>query len=175
MTKICESVHFYEFGGLCRLTKCQLFFMCFWLQHFHFALLLRFLLVREFVSTKSGASLMQYILARYQAFCSLLTGRSYSESSSFSEHKQAAVVACGYAEVDLYPDINSLRPWKYHGSFRIYMVSRNNFQKQSTVFLVKGVLKISSKVTGEHPCRSLISIKLLCNFIEITLRRGVLL
>ena len=31
-------------------------------------------------------------------------------------------------------------------------------------FLVKGVLKICSKLTGEHPCRSVISIKLLCNF-----------
>ena len=31
------------------------------------------------------------------------------------------------------------------------------------VFLVKGVLKICSKFTGEHPCRSAISIKLLCN------------
>ena len=40
------------------------------------------------------------------------------------------------------------------------------------VFLVKGVLKICSKFTGEHPCRSVISIKLLCNFIEITLRHG---
>ena len=40
------------------------------------------------------------------------------------------------------------------------------------VFLGKGVLKIYSKFTGEHPCRSAISIKLLCNFIEITLWRG---
>ena len=39
----------------------------------------------------------------------------------------------------------------------------------SEVFLGKGVLKICSKFTGEHPCRSMISIKLLC-FIEITLR-----
>ena len=31
------------------------------------------------------------------------------------------------------------------------------------VFLGKGVLKIYSKFTGEHPCRSAISIKLLCN------------
>ena len=37
------------------------------------------------------------------------------------------------------------------------------------VFLGKGVLKICSKFTGEHPCRSLISIKLQSNFIEITL------
>ena len=40
------------------------------------------------------------------------------------------------------------------------------------VFLRKGVLKICSKFTAEHPCRSAISIKLLCNFIEITLRHG---
>ena len=38
------------------------------------------------------------------------------------------------------------------------------------VFLIKGVLKICSKFTGEHTCRSVISVKLLCNFIEIALR-----
>ena len=37
------------------------------------------------------------------------------------------------------------------------------------VFLRKGVLKICSKFTGEHPCRSVMSITLLCNFIEIAL------
>ena len=40
------------------------------------------------------------------------------------------------------------------------------------VFLGKGVLKICSKFIGEHPCWSAISIKLLCNFIEITLWHG---
>ena len=40
------------------------------------------------------------------------------------------------------------------------------------VFWGKGVLKICSKFTGEHPCRSAISIKLLCNFIEIKLQQG---
>ena len=40
------------------------------------------------------------------------------------------------------------------------------------VFLGEGVLKICNKFTGEHPCRSAISIKLLCNFIEIALRHG---
>ena len=38
------------------------------------------------------------------------------------------------------------------------------------VFLEKSVLKICSKFTGEHPCRSMMSMRLLCNFIEITLR-----
>ena len=40
-------------------------------------------------------------------------------------------------------------------------------------FLFKGVLKRCSKFTGNtHSCRSVISIKLLCNFIEIELRHG---
>ena len=38
------------------------------------------------------------------------------------------------------------------------------------VFLGKGVLEICSRFKGEHPCRSVISIKLQGNFIEITLR-----
>ena len=40
------------------------------------------------------------------------------------------------------------------------------------VLLVRVVLKICSKFTGEHPCQSVISIKLYSNFIEITLRPG---
>ena len=40
------------------------------------------------------------------------------------------------------------------------------------MFLVTDVLKICSKLTGQHPRRSAISIKLLCNFIEIALRSG---
>ena len=39
-------------------------------------------------------------------------------------------------------------------------------------FLGKGVLKICRKFTGEHPCWSVISIKLQSNFIEITLWPG---
>ena len=43
--------------------------------------------------------------------------------------------------------------------------------KQPSIGVLKeGVLKICSKFTGEHPCRRFFSIKLLCNFIEITLR-----
>ena len=38
------------------------------------------------------------------------------------------------------------------------------------VFTEKGVLKKCNKFTGEDPCRSMISVKLLCSFIEITLR-----
>ena len=40
------------------------------------------------------------------------------------------------------------------------------------VLLGKDVLKICSKFNGEHPCRNVVSITLLCNFIEIALRHG---
>ena len=40
------------------------------------------------------------------------------------------------------------------------------------VFLRKGILKISNKITEEHPSRSMISIKSQTNFIEITFRPG---
>ena len=40
------------------------------------------------------------------------------------------------------------------------------------VFWGKVVLKICSKFSGEHPCRSVISIKLQNNFIGIALRHG---
>ena len=42
----------------------------------------------------------------------------------------------------------------------------------SELFLGKGFLKICRKFTGEHPCRSAISVKLLCNFIKIALQHG---
>ena len=40
------------------------------------------------------------------------------------------------------------------------------------LYLGKGVLKVCSKCSGEHPCRCMISIKLLCNYIEIALWHG---
>ena len=47
-------------------------------------------------------------------------------------------------------------------------------QKQLSggVLVGKRVLKLCCKVTGEHQCRSAISINLQSNFIEITLRHG---
>ena len=39
-------------------------------------------------------------------------------------------------------------------------------------FLGEGFLKICSKLTGEHPRQSFILIKMLCNFIGITLSHG---
>ena len=40
------------------------------------------------------------------------------------------------------------------------------------MFLRKAVLKICSKYTGEHSCRSVISINLSCTSIEIAFRHG---
>ena len=48
-----------------------------------------------------------------------------------------------------------------------------DLQKQpSWDVLIKGCPEIFSKFTGKHSCRSVISIKLLCNFIKITLWHG---
>ena len=44
--------------------------------------------------------------------------------------------------------------------------------RRPVVFLEKGVVKIYNKFTREHPRRSVISINLISNFIEITLRYG---
>ena len=54
-------------------------------------------------------------------------------------------------------------------SFGETTVSRSS---RPEVFLRKGVLKTCSKFTGEHPSRSAISIKFLCNFIDTVLRHG---
>ena len=57
--------------------------------------------------------------------------------------------------------------------FKCSLQWRDSFRSSlSEVFLEKAVLKICSKFTGEHPCRSVISIKLQSNLIEITLRHG---
>ena len=47
-----------------------------------------------------------------------------------------------------------------------------NRSSRPEVFLVKGVLKIRSKFTREHPRQSVSLIKLLCNFTEFTLWHG---
>ena len=56
-----------------------------------------------------------------------------------------------------------------------YIASEKSNRYRSSrpeVFLGKGVLKICSKFTGEHSYRSVNLIKLLCDFIEITLLHG---
>ena len=54
-----------------------------------------------------------------------------------------------------------------------YSISGQYFRSsRPEMFLKKGVLKICSKFTGEHPCRGAISAKLFCNFIEIALQHG---
>ena len=58
--------------------------------------------------------------------------------------------------------------------FTVQNISLNR-NSNPEVFLRKGVLELYSRFTGEHRYRSVISIKILCNFIEITLRHGWLL
>ena len=58
-------------------------------------------------------------------------------------------------------------------SFKISLrPCQTSISSYSEVFLRKGLLKICSKFTWEHACRSAISIKLQSNFIEIAFRHG---
>ena len=50
--------------------------------------------------------------------------------------------------------------------------SQDSRSSHPEVFLEKGILKICSKFTGEHACRSAVSRRLVCNFIEIALLHG---
>ena len=56
--------------------------------------------------------------------------------------------------------------------FNTLILARVYRSSPSEVFLRKGVLKICSRFTREHPCRSVISMKLQSDFIEIALRHG---
>ena len=69
-----------------------------------------------------------------------------------------------YKDVLLSTLINALLPM-----FLIY-ISESMQKQPSRGVLGKGIRKIHSKLTGEHSCRTVISIKLQSNFIEITLR-----
>ena len=53
-----------------------------------------------------------------------------------------------------------------------FCIIRTDRSSHPEVLLGKGVLKICHKFTEEHPSQSAVSITLLCNFIEITLRHG---
>ena len=60
----------------------------------------------------------------------------------------------------------------YSNKLYIDMTKSNSRSSRPEVFLGKGVLEKCSKFTGEHPCRSAISIKLQSSFIKITHRYG---
>ena len=55
---------------------------------------------------------------------------------------------------------------------RLLFLPTRSRSSRPEVFLIKGVLKICSKFTGEHLSRRVISIKLQSNFIELTFRHG---
>ena len=72
----------------------------------------------------------------------------------------------------IFPNGYILKHQKASGCDTSSMKWVNNKSTPPEVFLGKDVLKICSKFTGIHPCRSAISIKLQSNFIEIVLRHG---
>ena len=58
--------------------------------------------------------------------------------------------------------------------YYLFPLNRNSPFRSSRpeAFLRKGLLKICSKFTGEHPCWSAISINVQSNFIDIALQHG---
>ena len=60
----------------------------------------------------------------------------------------------------------------FRSFFCFLFLSKKPRNSHPEVLLGKRLLKIYSKFTGEHTCQSVISIKLLCNFIEIALSHG---
>ena len=84
--------------------------------------------------------------------------------------------------IDFTNSVKAMFPRDFAGKVNKFLCQNSNYQRSlirqifrsssPEVFLGKGVLKICSKFTGEHPCRSAISIKLQSNFIEIALRHG---
>ena len=99
-----------------------------------------------------------------------------SEAESRYQHQKLSIRVVSWTSVWF----KTYGPWTWEfiskrsysqNSFFIPLKLFHDKQKQPPeLFLENGVLKICSKFTGEHPCRSMISIKLICNFIEITLR-----
>ena len=66
-----------------------------------------------------------------------------------------------------------------HKTYAMFFIENYKFSAKTKsrkshldIFLRKGVMKICSTFTEEHPCRSVISLKVLCSFIEIVLRHG---
>ena len=64
---------------------------------------------------------------------------------------------------------NSFLLFGYLPKYLLIHFLRSNLPE---MLLGNGVLKICSKLIGEHPCRSVISIKLQSSLFEITLRHG---
>ena len=99
----------------------------------------------------AGSSVEKNLWSRHHRLIHLLLWRYSSPNSWYSLYREEPLMTLVIANAAM-----------------IY-ITRNS---PSDVFLRKDVLKICSKYTGEHPCRSAISIKSLCNFIEIALRHG---
>ena len=125
-------------------------------------------------------------LWRYASVTSLTT-IDMCQGWAFVEMELLVKIESGFQPMTIFTKSSILEVWKgseyaskcnrwiliYYSAVSLPVfesdISRNSHPE---VFLEKGVLKICSKFTGEHPCQSVISIKLLCNFIEITLRHG---
>ena len=88
------------------------------------------------------------------------------------EHGSSGLLAFSKICHGLFHKILTVNVKKYDPDVANSILNPLYRSSRSEVFLVKGALKTCSKFTGEHPCRSVISIQLLRNFTEITIRHG---
>ena len=86
----------------------------------------------------------------YQAFQLLYSSKGF-------------VFTFNLVEASFFVNFNILMK-RHLNNFPHYFYNRNFRSSHPEVFLGKDILEICSKFTGEHPCRSIISIKLLSTF-----------
>ena len=119
-------------------------------------------------------------LWRYASVTSLTT-IDMCQGWAFVEMELLVKIESGFQPMTIFTKSSILEVWKgseyaskcnrwiliYYSAVSLPVfesdISRNSHPE---VFLEKGVLKICSKFTGEHPCQSVISIKLLCRINE---------
>ena len=134
-------------------------YLCILLLHLQFSLCYSFLELISWLLTQDHVSLFNHFL-----FYSINRKRNaiVKDKTFVSKLTQTLPIQLGVMIWKKQLSIKRLMPRKQKLSWRI-----NCRFVLTEVFLEKGVLKIFSKFTGEHPC--------LCNFLEITLWHGCFL
>ena len=90
-------------------------------------------------------------------FVSLLFLKSLPFASEMRKSDQNIKSYCFVPKLTVFQDLFAE---SYYYTKKYIEMSRSS---PPQVFLGKGVLKVCSKFIGEHPCQSVVSIKLLCN------------
>ena len=128
------------------------------------------------LKSKSGYNTVNpfKVLALANSFCENLQHRYLTESLIASGFKKGSVQ---WTKIKLKLALSFLRKNKRNycsKSWNYEQIKTQNLYRSilSKEFLGKGVLKICSKLTREHPSQSVIQKMLPCNFVETRLRHS---